>query len=108
VAAHPELPTANLGLRFYYAAYPDAQAWTNQENVLLQETIPVYEKLHTLIVLPTTEINGDNYDFNPLDPATYSGNPPTEQTQVMVSKSTITVKNHGFLVPPSTATGEWF
>ena len=102
VAKHPEIPVSNIGIRFYYAAYPDQSNWEDENYEALDTVDPNYAKLHTLIAVPTTEIDGINYDFNPYDVSTYNGTKPS-------GKGTgIMAKNHGALYPPGTKTGLWF
>ena len=106
VAAHPETPVRNLGLRFYYSAYPSNKDWhtPGYEDIadLLNdpETLQ-YEEKHTLIAVPTFEKAGHNQDFNPADAATYTGTAP-------MPSSTIMALNHGSMIPPKQSIGEWF
>ncbi|MEL1246102.1 hypothetical protein AAEO56_17645 [Flavobacterium sp. DGU11] len=67
-----------LGLRIYYAAYPDKSLWTTVPEykdlrVFLGNPVTEqYEKMHTLVMIPTLQLaDGIPHDFNPLDPATY-------------------------------------
>lgn len=102
VAKHPERPLENIGIRFYYAAYPELKDW---EDGLYDELKPVpldYNKLHTLIGVPTVEINGVQYDFDPYDVATYEGVKPSD------SGMAIMAENHGTLSPPKDTLGLWF
>lgn len=99
-AKHPEYGLTNFGLRFYYSAYPETDKWDEIEGL---STVPKgYEKLHTLIAIPTAEINKKNQDFDPCDVNTYDGSKPTG-----IGMS-IMAENHGGLVPPSSASGTWF
>jgi hypothetical protein len=57
----------DLGIRFYYAAYPKEQDW----NIMSGTPIGTeYAQRHTLVLVPTMkqeDENGDRlYDFNPL------------------------------------------
>ena len=98
VAKHPKNPISNLGLRFYYSAYPDKEKWNDELSNVPEE----YEKLHTVIAIPTTEINGENYDFDPYDNKTYDGTKPTG------TGLGIMAENHNALIPPGASMGEWF
>lgn len=80
----------DLGIRFYYAAYPDVP----------EATVPAdYGKRHTLVMVPTKKENNLDYDFNPLSD---SGN----ALAVTGSITNALALNHGTLVPPSTSTVE--
>jgi hypothetical protein len=100
-AKHPEFGLGNFGLRFYYAAYPSGEGWENVEQELTG--VPTaYEKLHTLIAIPTAQINNENQDFDPYDISTYKGTKPSG------TGMSIMAENHGKLVPPDNASGTWF
>lgn len=110
-----------LGLRFYYAAYPDKKTWGTTYKDLggfLGDTIKEkYEKLHTLVILPTRETKpGEDHDFNPFDAATFANGLPKYENEMPKSAMKIPVtaltptsktagektgaKNHGTLIPP--------
>lgn len=116
IAKNPELPTKNVGVRMYYAAYPPIEKFNQYGNedladLLASEETIKYEKLHTLVLVPTTEIETVVTDFNPLDPTTYeAGFPKTDTKSVMALtyKGTIAAKNHGQLYPPGDIIGEAF
>ena len=95
---HPEYGMHGFGVRFYYSAYPDSD--------LLEESggIPSnYEKLHTLVAVPTATIKGIDQDFDPCDPSTYDGKMPQPGALVKIM-----AENHGKLTPPGSGTGLWF
>ena len=118
----------NLGVRIYYAAYPknDAMKILSRDQTDPNFTMNSdYENLHTLVMIPTiSDREGNNYDFNPLDAATYNGftrmdketNSPVSNAnysilslgisspQIQVNNAII-ARNHGFLNPPSSAIG---
>lgn len=78
---NPNIPNDDLGIRFYYAAYPQVP----------QQPIPSnYAKRHTLVMIPTKKEEGLNYDFNPLE----------EGKALAVSGKIALAQNHGDLVPP--------
>lgn len=131
-----------LGVRIYYAAYPKN---TNMSDLAQDQTDPnftmnpAYENLHTLVMIPTiSDGAGNNYDFNPLDVATYDGftrmksdanNPLTNDIYPMMTLGTaplqavnaaastsnttqtsnaINARNHGQLYPPDNSPGHAF
>lgn len=101
VALHPEFDLQNLGIRFYYAAYPDSTSWGDSPG--LNDVPPGFEKLHTLIAIPSAENSeGSEFDFDPFDVATYNGKKPTD------GSLTIMAENHGPLTPPGSSSGLWF
>lgn len=67
-----------LGLRFYYAAYPDTAKWSYDSHSDLKDFLKdpekiKYEKKHTIVMIPTIENStGGNMDFNPADVKTYT------------------------------------
>lgn len=81
LAIDPTVENKDLGIRFYYAAYP-------QE---VQQPIPSnYAKKHTLVMVPTKKEGGLNYDFNPLQ----------EEGKALAVTGIALALNHGDLVPP--------
>jgi hypothetical protein len=100
-AQHPQYDMHNFGIRFYYSSYPDSDSEEPTFDDL--DTIPSnYEKLHTLIAIPTAEINGVNSDFDPFNTLTYNGTKPTG------IGCAIMAENHGNLTPPGSQDGLWF
>ncbi|MCF6132401.1 hypothetical protein [Flavobacterium wongokense] len=102
VALHPEYNLQDLGVRFYYSAYPNSNDWDKTENQDLAPVPSQYAKLHTLIGIPTAMINGVDSDFNPLDTKTYTGIKPTGVGCAIMAE------NHGDLNPPGSPSGLWF
>ena len=94
--------TSPIGLRFYYAAYPDKTKWGKPGYEDLTTVPTSYAKLHTLIAVPTIAVSGVTRDFNPSDPTTYQGFPTN-----YAGKTTI-AENHGQLFPPENPNGETF
>lgn len=92
IEAHAELIDQNvkdtdLGIRFYYAAYP----------AVPESSVPAeYAKRHTLVMIPTKKLNNLNYDFNPIENT-------SESLAVAGSLSNALALNHGTLVPPNTS-----
>jgi hypothetical protein len=91
----PTCPDKNLGIRFYYAAYPE------------DPTSPVpddYAMRHTLVMVPTKkEDDGSgemlNYDFNPFESDSETD---TENALALIGGlgRNALAQNHGILVPP--------
>jgi hypothetical protein len=102
VAKHPEYGLKDFGVRFYYSAYPKNELFDEPGYEELADLPANYEKLHTLIAVPTAEINGVNSDFDPYDTKTYDGTKPTG-TGLMIM-----AENHGGLTPPNPQVGLWF
>ncbi|HSD07292.1 hypothetical protein [Flavobacterium sp.] len=101
-----------LGVRCYYAAYP-----IDKENLDAEFRKEEFARRHTIIMIPTLKLKNDqgvylDYDFNPLDPSTYSRNRNSDnnvQMQTMMStmsagSSEVIAFNHGSLIPPATVT----
>ncbi|HMI07276.1 MAG TPA: hypothetical protein VK528_07005 [Flavobacterium sp.] len=121
-----------LGLRLYYASYPDKSTWNNDSykdlaGLLGDPITEQYEKKHTLVILPTIQVSGEEYDFNPFEDNTYTaglphytnGVPENQQlTPIMAitgsgsdkdaAKPQSTARNHGQLVPPASNLGTAF
>lgn len=98
--ADPETTENDLGIRFYYAAYPKAENWAIMEN----HTVPKeYAEKHTLVMIPTLKKENESgklldFDFAPngqtIGMALKSRNaePPIEEEGLG--------QNHGSLIPP--------
>ena len=81
---NPAVQSNDLGIRFYYAAYPENPAQPIPSN---------YAKRHTLVMIPTKKEEGLNYDFNPFQ----------EEGKALSVTGVIAIAlagNHGDLVPP--------
>lgn len=75
----------DLGIRFYYAAYP----------AVPEPSVPTeYANRHTLVMIPTKKMNNLNYDFNPFENK-------SESLAVAGVLTDALALNHGTLVPPS-------
>lgn len=101
-AKHSEYGLKNFGLRFYYSAYPTNDQCEEGNYDGLSILPKGYQKLHTLIAIPTAEINGINQDFDPKNVSTYNGTKPTG------AAISIMAENHGELIPPGGNQGTWF
>jgi hypothetical protein len=102
VAKHPERPVSKIGIRFYYAAYPENSDWEDEDYEALGMVNPEYAKLHTLVAIPSIEIEGVSYDFDPSNINTYGGQKPSGTGVAIMAE------NHGLLFPPGPRTGLWF
>ena len=127
------ISSEKLGIRIYYAAYPKNEA---MRQLSQDQTDPsftmntAYENKHTLVMIPTiADSNGNNFDFNPQDQATYNGftnmpkgtkNPLLSDNYSLMSLGTaptangivrtpspnaIMARNHGELSPPGVSPG---
>lgn len=85
---------ADLGIRMYYAAYPE-----NFENTDVKEE---YHKCHTLIMIPTKKDSSSGQtihrDFNPLE--------STDDRRLALATVNAMAQNHGTLAPPDNCDGE--
>jgi hypothetical protein len=123
---------SKLGLRFYYAAYPNAADWgrayyNGTLNAFATDPITAqYGGKHTLVILPTLSAGGNiQADFNPKDPTTYNGGYVNqkainqEQAYRLATYQAVALtgtpdgdniggQNHGQLIPPASAGGNAF
>jgi hypothetical protein len=100
----------DLGIRFYYAAYPDLENWDVMNGTPIGRE---YAGKHTLVMIPTIKRQDENgemlsYDFNPL---TLSGDGNVlamASAKNANSESEIVCQNHGALIPPDSTKTELF
>lgn len=119
-----------LGIRIYYAAYPENTLWDQPgyealEGFLKDPITREYQNRHSLVMLPTIlNKDGLDSDFNPFDPKTYNGYNDNTEIKMYYSKkkismmaltstlnannSRIMARNHGTLSPPNTELGSGF
>lgn len=111
-----------LAIRMYYAAYPSNTKWNepgyeNLKNLLSKDITRLYERKHTLILIPAIKnTRGDYADFNPLDMTTYNGFKIKNRKQMsfMMAKDerhdymSVMALNHGQIIPPATVDGQAF
>jgi len=104
----------DLGIRIYYASYPDtAESYDDLNGVNGNFVLPSnYQEHHTLVMIPTMYRGTENVDFNPLEPATYqksisniySTNPSAQIPALTGTRSnssnTRGAQNHGGSYPP--------
>lgn len=105
-----ESTTNSLGIRFYYAAYPEKNKWGTGDfedlsDLMNDPILQQYEKKHTLIMIPTINVDGIDKDFNPMDKNIFQGfnndvNSNYEMMSASDSNLKTTAKNHGTLTPP--------
>lgn len=101
--SNPDVSDEDMGIRFYYAAYPKSEEWDIMADHPVEKE---YAERHTLVMIPTmkkADENGEmlDYDFNP-------SNGTSGKSMALFSKSKgstfpdITfAENHGTLAPPS-------
>lgn len=121
-----------LGLRLYYATYPSKAFWGSAGykdlGGFLGDTIKEqYQKKHTIVMIPTLNIGGNDTDFNPIDKTSYAsgikklrsqfnGEPSTNTAEGKSAQMGLTgtnsatnspsgtermiSRNHGNLIPP--------
>lgn len=99
VKANPNVSEADLGIRFYYAAYPKAEDWGIMESHPVERE---YAERHTLVMIPTLKKADEagemlNYDFCPFTKgstlAMAAKRPPETPPETLA-------ENHGTLSPP--------
>ncbi|UZT96880.1 hypothetical protein ODZ84_16885 [Chryseobacterium fluminis] len=105
---NPDITEEDLGIRFYYAAYPTTANWSTMANTPVGTN---YAERHTLVMIPTLkkpDENGDllNYDFNPLESS--EGEFLALPTQNQGLSGEIMSQNHGALNPPNQIKVELF
>ncbi len=106
---NPEVTENDLGIRFYYAAYPSTENWNIMENQPIGQE---YAGKHTLVLVPTMKKANEegemlDYDFNPLN----SGTNLRSNVSLMLSlesaddepqsEDNALAQNHGQLIPPA-------
>lgn len=121
----------DLGIRIYYSAYPEKESWKSKFPDLIDffndADKQLYEHLHTLVMIPTLNIEGKMVDFNPKDKDTYAHGlydmpgyvvtPTISTTLKTVAMTGMTEndpdnmtgsQNHGNLIPPADPDPEGF
>lgn len=111
---NPGVTDEDLGIRFYYAAYPKAEDWAIMANTPISVE---YAERHTLVMIPTMKMEDEegmllNYDINPLDSDTYNINSNRKAIALNgntgLSSLEALSQNHGNLVPPDDKKVEMF
>lgn len=104
---NPEVSEEDLGIRFYYAAYPKAEDWAIMESHPVEKE---YAERHTLVMIPTLKKEDEtgemlNYDFSPLEGKSIVA--MAEKKSQPLKPETI-AENHGTLSPPHNTKAEQF
>ncbi|WP_312902145.1 hypothetical protein [Chryseobacterium taichungense] len=110
ITNNPDIHAEDLGIRFYYAAYPKAENWDLMVHTPVQKE---YAGRHTLVMVPTIKRKDDNgeignYDFNPLAINGNLGKRAMALGKNSDMESEIICQNHGALIPPDTKKTEFF
>lgn len=108
---NPNVSEKDLGIRFYYAAYPKADEWDIMQNTPIGTE---YAERHTLVMVPTirkADENGEflSYDFNPLG-ASEKGEfmAMASAKKIGLQDDDLLSQNHGSLNPPNDPKVELF
>ncbi|MCS4305304.1 MULTISPECIES: hypothetical protein [Chryseobacterium] len=103
-AVNPECTQEDLGIRFYYAAYPKIEDW----EIMDSHPVPQeYSERHTLVLIPTmkrenTEGESLHYDFNSL----HNEGKSVALNARKSTKPSNLGENSGTLIPPSPSINE--
>lgn len=103
---NPDTTEEDLGIRFYYAAYPKEENWE------IMDSHPVakeYAQKHTLVMVPTLKTDNEtgeslHFDFNTND--TNEGS--TMALNARRANLSIIAENNGSLIPPGLSIVESF
>ncbi|MCJ7934587.1 MAG: hypothetical protein MUW56_13385 [Chryseobacterium sp.] len=105
---NPDLSEEDLGIRFYYAAYPKEENWHIMSSHPIAKE---YAERHTLVMIPTvkrTDEKGEthHYDFN------YSESNSSINLALSARRAPeddgVMGENNGQLIPPSNSKVEFF
>ncbi|MGI9583720.1 hypothetical protein ACR1PO_21170 [Chryseobacterium sp. RRHN12] len=111
--ANPAASTEDLGVRFYYSAYPKEENWSIMES----HPVPIeYAGRHTIVMVPTLKKANEtgeliDYDFNPFQSAEGKSIALNSLKTNEFSKNTgedddtNLGENSGTLIPPSPPMG---
>ncbi|MEC3877852.1 hypothetical protein [Chryseobacterium salviniae] len=107
-ADNPETNTEDLGIRFYYAAYPNLENWDIMNGTPIGTG---YAEKHTLVMVPTIKKQDENGDM-----LSYDFNPVHNDGQMLAMASSrnagtsldVVCQNHGALIPPDSTKTELF
>ncbi len=105
---NPGANIEDLGIRFYYAAYPHVENWSIMSGTTVGKE---YAGKHTLVMIPTMKRQDENgtmlsYDFNPSN--TVDGQMLAMASRNAGAQSDVICQNHGALIPPDTVKTESF
>ena len=109
-ANNPEANAEDLGIRFYYAAYPNLENWDIMNGTPIGRQ---YAEKHTLVMVPTIkrqDENGEmlNYDFNPLAMSGSGNLLAMASAKNAGAACDVICQNHGALIPPDSTKTELF
>lgn len=109
-ANNPETNPEDLGIRFYYAAYPNLENWDVMNNTPIGRE---YAEKHTLVMIPTIKRQDENgemlsYDFNPLASSGDGKVLAMASAKNANSDCEVICQNHGALIPPDSTKTELF
>ncbi len=104
---NPDVTEDDLGIRFYYAAYPEHKNWDIMESHPVPQE---YAERHTLVLIPTlkkTNENGetDHFDFRSED---HDSEAMALNARTIKIEDDIIGENNGQIIPPYTSRGELF
>ncbi|GAA4158024.1 hypothetical protein GCM10022217_18740 [Chryseobacterium ginsenosidimutans] len=107
---NPNVTDQDLGIRFYYAAYPTVDNWSIMENTPIGTE---YAERHTLVLVPTMKQEDENgemlsYDFNPLSTSGEGEFLAMASARDSGLQGDVICQNHGNLVPPDSTKTESF
>ena len=106
----PNATDQDLGIRFYYAAYPKKEDWDIMKDTPIEAE---YAERHTLVMVPTLKADDGEgnmlpYDFNPLSTTGEGELLAMASVRNGELRGNIISQNHGTLSPPSTQVTESF
>jgi hypothetical protein len=107
---NPNVTDQDLGIRFYYAAYPTVDNWSIMENTPIGTE---YAERHTLVLVPTMKQEDENgemlsYDFNPLSTSGEGEFLAMASARNSGLQGDVISQNHGNLIPPDNTVTESF
>ncbi len=107
--SYPVATAEDLGIRFYYAAYPKVADWAVMADTPIGQE---YAERHTLVMVPTikrADENGESlcYDFSPINSGANTGE-ILAMARGTGLQGDIISQNHGTLSPPNNIISELF
>nr|WP_315032654.1 hypothetical protein [uncultured Chryseobacterium sp.] len=107
---NPDTSEEDLGIRFYYAAYPKNENWDIMESHPVPEE---YAERHTLVLIPTLKQSSEkgeslDYDFNYLQSKDESVALALNARKIKELSDDTVGENQGTLTPPGTSITEMY
>ncbi|RXM49843.1 MULTISPECIES: hypothetical protein [unclassified Chryseobacterium] len=103
---HPECAEEDLGIRFYYAAYPKIENWDIMESHPVPQE---YSERHTLVMVPTLKKESEDGEVVHFDFNSIPGKDKEPRNLSLSAKGIHPPKgigeNQGTLSPPASSTG---